>query len=455
MTTIVAPMPVDSMPAGPGPNASSSGSGSADPMADSAGSFRDALHEVGNRGEPHDHGEQGDQDGHGDARDRSTRSLAQSAGGGSPNGAATASGTRGRRPHGASSTTDSAVAADSSAARAGLTATAAPVGLASVANLVVAGAVTPAATDAGAGATTSETSAVDAASSVATEVTTGQRLLSGSTDPGTGLTPPGPTAPGPTAPDTADGTRPSSRSSAASPATVDGPPDSPGPPPTASPAPDPSAPQAPIPAAVVTATIETAQAGGPAGPAGTAGRHGSSGATSTANSGADYAAAVSTMSTVPTTTSSSVDAARGSATTTHPTAQPDLSAAFATLRNAPNGSVALTVALHPADLGAVQIHATLHDGTLNVTVACADDASRRAVTAALPELHAQLGNSAHIDVQLGDSSPSPNGNGPRTHDNAPMADYARPDSAASGDDAAVAPTSIPTAGGNRALDRWM
>jgi flagellar hook-length control protein FliK len=384
MTTIVAPMPVDSMPASPGPNANSSGSGSADPMADSAGSFRDALHEVGNYGEPHDQGEQGDQDGHGDAPDRSTRSSQESASGGSSTGAATASETRGRRPHGASSTTDSSVAADSSAA---------PVGLAAVATLVVADAVTPAT---GVGATTS---AVDAASSVATDVTTGQQLPSGSSGPATtttGTTGPGTelTPAGPTAPDAADGTQPPSLSTAASPGTVDGPTGSPSPPPT--------------------------------------------------------------VSTVSTTTSSPVDAARGSATTTeHLTAQPDLSAAFATLRNAPNGSVALTVALHPADLGAVQIHATLHDGTLNVTVACADDASRRAVTAALPELHAQLGNSAHVDVQLGDSSPSPNGNGPRTRDDAPMADYARPNSAASGDDVAAAPTSIRTAGGNRALDRWM
>jgi flagellar hook-length control protein FliK len=163
------------------------------------------------------------------------------------------------------------------------------------------------------------------------------------------------------------------------------------------------------------------------------------------------------MPTGSTTMSSSVDAARGSAPIEHPTVQPELTAAFATLRNAPNGSVALTVALHPADLGAVQIHATFHDGTLNVTVACADDASRRAVTAALPELHTQLGNSAQIDVHIGDSAQPQNGDGGRTRDDVPMVDYGRPTSADSGDEVAVSPTStsIRTAGGNRALDRWM
>jgi hypothetical protein len=49
----------------------------------------------------------------------------------------------------------------------------------------------------------------------------------------------------------------------------------------------------------------------------------------------------------------------------------------------------------------VHLRATLHDGTLTLTVSCADEAARQAVTAALPDLHHQLGALGNLDVQLG------------------------------------------------------
>jgi flagellar hook-length control protein FliK len=78
------------------------------------------------------------------------------------------------------------------------------------------------------------------------------------------------------------------------------------------------------------------------------------------------------------------------ARTDYPVEQPALGAAVGALRSRSDGSHELTVALHPADLGAVRVHARLHEGTLDVTVSCADDAARAAVTAALPALHQQL-----------------------------------------------------------------
>jgi flagellar hook-length control protein FliK len=56
--------------------------------------------------------------------------------------------------------------------------------------------------------------------------------------------------------------------------------------------------------------------------------------------------------------------------------------------------------LHPAELGAVHVRALLHDGVLTVTIACADESARHAVTAALPSLHSQLSDLKSLDVQL-------------------------------------------------------
>ncbi|HVU92090.1 MAG TPA: flagellar hook-length control protein FliK, partial [Jatrophihabitans sp.] len=82
--------------------------------------------------------------------------------------------------------------------------------------------------------------------------------------------------------------------------------------------------------------------------------------------------------------------------------QPALHAALGTAvtRARHDGSHTVEVALHPADLGQVQVHATLRHGTLSVTVSCADPAARDAVQAALPDLHRQLAAPDALTVRL-------------------------------------------------------
>jgi len=86
--------------------------------------------------------------------------------------------------------------------------------------------------------------------------------------------------------------------------------------------------------------------------------------------------------------------------------QPELSGALARLRSHGDGSHELTVSLHPAELGAVNVSATLRGDQLTVTVACSSDAARAAVTAALPNLHHQLAGAGFggEDVQFGNPS---------------------------------------------------
>jgi flagellar hook-length control protein FliK len=89
--------------------------------------------------------------------------------------------------------------------------------------------------------------------------------------------------------------------------------------------------------------------------------------------------------------------------------QPEQSGALARLRSHGDGSHELTVSLHPAELGAVNVSATLHGDQLTVTVACSSDAARAAVTAALPTLHQQLAGAGFggVDVQFGGPSQDP------------------------------------------------
>jgi flagellar hook-length control protein FliK len=85
-------------------------------------------------------------------------------------------------------------------------------------------------------------------------------------------------------------------------------------------------------------------------------------------------------------------------------AQPNLVNTLAKLR-ARTGTHELEVQLHPAELGAVRVTASVQDGALTVTVACADGAARDAVTAALPHLHSELVHAFNsLDVNVGHHS---------------------------------------------------
>ena len=75
------------------------------------------------------------------------------------------------------------------------------------------------------------------------------------------------------------------------------------------------------------------------------------------------------------------------------------------MRGKGDGTHQISVQLHPAELGAVQVTALIRNGELTVTVACADESARQAVIAALPTLHHQLsGALANVDVTHGSST---------------------------------------------------
>jgi flagellar hook-length control protein FliK len=113
-------------------------------------------------------------------------------------------------------------------------------------------------------------------------------------------------------------------------------------------------------------------------------------------------------STVSTTANAATTNAAATANTTVsvPDPQPALTSALARLHVSANGTQQLTVQLHPAELGAVNVTATIDNGTLNVTVACADQAARAAVTAALPSLHHQLSTAGFTGVDVNFGGPS-------------------------------------------------
>jgi flagellar hook-length control protein FliK len=147
---------------------------------------------------------------------------------------------------------------------------------------------------------------------------------------------------------------------------------------------------------------------GTAGPDGT--DHGKGGGDTAPATGADGAtfglpAGASTVSTTanPATTNA---AATANTTVSVPDPQPALTSALARLHVGANGTQQLTVQLHPAELGAVNVTATINNGTLNVTVACADQAARAAVTAALPNLHHQLSTAGFSGVDVNFGGPS-------------------------------------------------
>ena len=62
----------------------------------------------------------------------------------------------------------------------------------------------------------------------------------------------------------------------------------------------------------------------------------------------------------------------------------------AALRHESDGTHQITVVLHPADLGQVQIVVELRDGTVNLQLSGAHDAAREALSTALPQLRREL-----------------------------------------------------------------
>ena len=163
-----------------------------------------------------------------------------------------------------------------------------------------------------------------------------------------------------------------------------------------------------------------------------------------------------------TTTAPATTTAAASAQTTVavPDPQPALTSALSRLRVGADGTQQLSVQLHPAELGAVNVTATISGGTLNVTVACADQAARAAVTAALPTLHHQLSTAGFtgVDVSFGSQSQNAQQQTGNRHsgDGQPTGTTGTGTDGATATRPATQPTPRRSAGAGTAnLDRWL
>ena len=99
--------------------------------------------------------------------------------------------------------------------------------------------------------------------------------------------------------------------------------------------------------------------------------------------------------------------------------QPDLAGTLAQLRAATDGTYQMRVAVHPAELGGVNVTAIVHHGVLTVTLSPAQTA-HHAISQALPQLRAHLADQGFVGVDVGLGSPPQGGNqagqqGSRTH----------------------------------------
>ncbi|MDP9394576.1 MAG: flagellar hook-length control protein FliK, partial [Actinomycetota bacterium] len=88
-----------------------------------------------------------------------------------------------------------------------------------------------------------------------------------------------------------------------------------------------------------------------------------------------------------------------------------LVARIAPLRESADGIHRLTMHLHPADLGPVQVVAEMRSGVLSLQLAGSNDLAREALRAALPDLRRELAEagvlSGSLDVRSDDSSAPP------------------------------------------------
>lgn len=87
-----------------------------------------------------------------------------------------------------------------------------------------------------------------------------------------------------------------------------------------------------------------------------------------------------------------------------PLLQPDVANILAQLRGSPDGTHQLRAQVHPAELGAVAITATVSGGTLTVLLS-ADHQAHAALSSALPQLRAHLADQGFTGVDVGLGSP--------------------------------------------------
>lgn len=85
-------------------------------------------------------------------------------------------------------------------------------------------------------------------------------------------------------------------------------------------------------------------------------------------------------------------------------AQPDIAGILAQLRGASDGSYQLRARVHPAELGAVAISATVHHGALSV-VLTPDQTAQQAISQSLTQLRQHLADQGFTGVNVGLGSP--------------------------------------------------
>ncbi len=89
-------------------------------------------------------------------------------------------------------------------------------------------------------------------------------------------------------------------------------------------------------------------------------------------------------------------------------AQPDVAMILAQLRGRTDGTYQLRAQVHPAELGAVAITATVHHGALSVTLT-PDQAAQQAISQSLPQLRQHLADQGFTGVNVGLGSPQQSG----------------------------------------------
>jgi flagellar hook-length control protein FliK len=125
------------------------------------------------------------------------------------------------------------------------------------------------------------------------------------------------------------------------------------------------------------------------------------------------------------------------------------------LRSGGDGSHSLTVALHPAELGQVNLHVRLAGDVMTIQLASTNESARDALRDALPQLHQELQAaglpSAGLSLEL--SGQAPGGSQHFGTPDRPVADFDRPGREQPAPPAAKQESRARGAGSG--LDRWL
>lgn len=104
--------------------------------------------------------------------------------------------------------------------------------------------------------------------------------------------------------------------------------------------------------------------------------------------------------------------AQGAALSTAPEpVHHQVASALLNLRASGDGTTNVVVALHPAELGQVNVHVRLANGAMTVQLASGSDATLSTIRAALPDLHQELRNAGLPNVNVSLDQPTSNAAG--------------------------------------------